>query len=68
MRQPITPNGAIPSHASRPIPAKVPPNVGKKALQVVSSAVAINNIGAERGCLVVWLVSLEDFFSGSRGD
>ncbi|MBC7565189.1 hypothetical protein H7100_03115 [Candidatus Saccharibacteria bacterium] len=62
-KHPITPKGAMPSHASRPIPAKTPPKVGTKALQVVSNAVTNSIIGAESGCLVVWLESL----SISRG-
>jgi len=44
------------------MPAKVPPMVGKKALQVVSRAVTTRIIGAERCRLVVWL------FLESRGD
>jgi len=56
IKQLMTPNGAIPSHESNPIPRNVPPSVGAKALHVVSSAVNNNNIGAESGCCV-WLES-----------
>ena len=62
-KQKISAHGLDPNKASSPIPAKVPPIVGKKALQVVSSAVTTRIIGADNGGrLVVWL------FFESRGD
>gem|GEM_PF-6691195 len=55
IKQVINANGLLPNKLSSPIPAKVPPIVGKKARHVVSSAVATRTIGAEVGRLVVWL-------------
>jgi hypothetical protein len=48
IKQTIVPIGAILNRLSMPIPRKVPPIVGTKALQVVSSAVTSNIIGPDR--------------------
>jgi hypothetical protein len=58
--------GAVPNIESSPIPIRAPASIGPKNLQVVSRAVASNNIDADFlvcGRLVVWLASSE-----GRGD